>query len=219
MLFGLDAEFVVQGPLSGVGLTGFKKEATARMILGRVSVVRGEGPMAGVCCIDDYVRPLESVQDYLTRFSGLVEADLDVNTSQHYLTTLKHVYVKLRYLVDCGCVFVGHGLKKDFRIINIVVPQNQIIDTVELFHLKRHRMFSLRFLASYLLSLDIQSSTHDSIEDARTALQIYEVYHRLVKEGVLGQRLKEMYKWGNQHGWDPGHWNIRPGEVGSGSEP
>ncbi|GMH37026.1 hypothetical protein BSKO_04899 [Bryopsis sp. KO-2023] len=219
MLFGLDAEFVVQGPLSGVGLASFKKEATARMILGRVSVVRGEGPMAGVCCIDDYVRPLESVQDYLTRFSGLVEADLDVNTSQHYLTTLKHVYVKLRYLVDCGCVFVGHGLKKDFRIINIVVPQNQIIDTVELFHLKRHRMFSLRFLASYLLGLDIQSNTHDSIEDARTALQIYEVYHRLVKEGVLEQRLKEMYKWGNQHGWDPGHWNIRPGESGSGSEP
>lgn len=219
MLFGLDAEFVVQGPLSGVGLTTFKKEATARMILGRVSVVRGEGPMAGVCCIDDYVRPLESVQDYLTRFSGLVEADLDVNTSQHYLTTLKHVYVKLRYLVDCGCVFVGHGLKKDFRIINIVVPQNQIIDTVELFHLKRHRMLSLRFLASYLLGLDIQSSTHDSIEDARTALQIYEVYHQLVKEGILGQRLKEMYKWGNQHGWDPGHWNVRPGELGSGSEP
>lgn len=97
-----------------------------RMILGRVSVVRGEGPMAGVCCIDDYVRPLETVQDYLTRFSGLVDGDLDVSTSQRYLTTLKHVYVKLRYLVDCGCVFVGHGLKMDFRIINIVVPSNQV---------------------------------------------------------------------------------------------
>lgn len=77
-------------------------------------------------------------------------------------------------------------------------------------------MFSLRFLASYLLKLDIQSNTHDSIEDARTALQLYEMYNKLVQEGVFETRLKEMYRWGNQHGWDPGCWLVRPGEMDEG---
>ena len=47
----------------------------------------------------------------------------------------------------------------------------QIVDTVDLFHAKRSRKLSLRFLASYLLRASIQEHTHDSIEDAATALK------------------------------------------------
>ena len=47
----------------------------------------------------------------------------------------------------------------------------QIVDTVDLFHAKRSRKLSLRFLASYLLRATIQERTHDSIEDAVTALR------------------------------------------------
>lgn len=44
----------------------------ARLGLARVSVVRGEGPAAGSPAIDDYIRSLEPISDYLTKWSGLV---------------------------------------------------------------------------------------------------------------------------------------------------
>jgi len=40
----------------------------ARLSLARVSVVRAEGPQAGQPCIDDHVRAVEPVHDYLTRY-------------------------------------------------------------------------------------------------------------------------------------------------------
>ncbi len=51
---------------------------------------------------------------------------MDPALSRKRLVTAKAAYLKLRYLVDCGCVFIGHGLKKDFRMINIIVPPEQV---------------------------------------------------------------------------------------------
>eukprot|EP00727_Mastigamoeba_balamuthi_P006450 m51a1_g2425 hypothetical protein (1175) ;mRNA; f:815855-826879 len=95
----------------------------------RVSCVFGENPFRGEPLIDDYVYTPEPISDYLTRFSGVEPGDLDPAISQKRLTTLKSVYLRLRYLVDCGCIFVGHGIGKDFRILNLPVPQEQVVDT------------------------------------------------------------------------------------------
>ncbi|KAH8925754.1 hypothetical protein BT69DRAFT_1239751 [Atractiella rhizophila] len=155
----------------------------ARMSLARVSVLRGDGPLKGTPFIDDYIETTEDIVDYLTEYSGIRAGDLDRHLSRKSLVSIKTAYKKLRLLLDLGCIFIGHGLSKDFRIINIFVPPDQIVDTVNIYHLPhRQRRISLRFLAWYMLDQTIQSEgIHDSIEDARTALKLYEHYQNAIK--------------------------------------
>jgi PAB-dependent poly(A)-specific ribonuclease subunit 2 len=127
--------------------TEFRSDGTkkvlrpARLSLARVSVLRGDGARKGVPFIDDYIHTSEIIVDYLTEFSGIkcnssfggillrnimliiffLVGDLDPMLSRYTLTPLKLVYKKLRRLVDCGCIFIGHGLSKDFRIISMTI--------------------------------------------------------------------------------------------------
>ncbi|GAA6000190.1 hypothetical protein JCM10207_007897 [Rhodosporidiobolus poonsookiae] len=200
-LVSIDAEFVsLQQEEAEFHSDGTKKVLRpSRMTLARVSVLRGEGPETGIPFIDDHIHTSEPVIDYLTEFSGIRAGDLDPVNSRHTLVPLKVAYKKLRALVDLGCVFIGHGLNKDFRIINIYIPPHQIIDTVTIYHLPaRQRKLSLRFLAWAVLKSTIQADTHDSIEDARTALQLYEHYQKLEAEGTWEETLEEVYREGKQ---------------------
>jgi len=204
-LIAIDTEFVlVQHEQSTLKPNGSKVTITeGRHNLARVSVVNCQNQQI---LIDDFVLPQEPVVDYLTRFSGIRPKDLDPMTSERSLVPLRMVYLKLRLLLDRGCIFIGHGLSQDFRILNIFVPPKQIIDTVQLFHMDNSRMISLRFLANYLLGHDMQQDTHDSIEDAKTA---YEIYLKAVElksqgEGHFDAALKDIYEFGRRTDWKLG---------------
>jgi len=198
-----DAEYV---SLSAEGivseLDGTQVAVTpSHLSVARVTCIFGEGPLVGKALVDDYVVAVEPVVDYLTRFSGISPGDLDPAISKKRLTTLKTVYLKLRYLIDCGCVFIGHGLRNDMKVIGLHLPREQAIDTVELFHAERQRWVSLRFLAAFLLRIDIQATVHDSIEDARTALALYNVYLRLKQTDQLQSTIQEIYRVGYASNW------------------
>lgn len=174
----------------------------SRLALARVSVLRGEGEQAGEAFIDDYIAQSEPVVDYLTAFSGIAPGDLERGRSRHALVNLKVAYKKMWLLLNLGVIFIGHGLAKDFRIINIHVPRAQVVDTVDLFFIRaRQRRLSLRFLAWLLLREQIQKETHDSIEDARTALRLWRKYEEFIDAGIFDTMLNDVYSKGRELGF------------------
>lgn len=223
-IVAIDSEFVALNQeeleLSSSGTRRLIRPS--RLSLARVSVLRGQGEREGEAFVDDFIWTKDPVMDYLTQFSGIKAGDLEPHTSKHTLVPHKVAYKKLRMLVDHGCQFLGHGLKKDFRIINIYVPPEQVIDTVDLFQSSLHpRKLSLRFLTWFLLKQDIQgphaneaaqadgsaphgnSEGHDSIEDALAALRLYRLYLHFKRDNRLEDVLEDLYEAGRVHGWKP----------------
>lgn len=65
-----------------------------------------------------------------------------------------------------------------------------------------------------LSGLTIQSETHDSTEDANTALQLYKKYEELTAIGEFRNVLRQVYEDGRKSGWQIGdsttEWGQNP---------
>lgn len=72
-----------------------------------------------------------------------------------------------------------------------------MIDTVDLYFIRaRQRRLSLKFLTWFVLGENIQTDTHDSIEDARSALRLYKAYYEFEENGTFDEKLEELYREG-----------------------
>ncbi|KAJ1721915.1 poly(A)-specific ribonuclease, partial [Coemansia biformis] len=154
----------------GAGATGGKAPALASASPKRNEAVALTAAEAGLldagefaCALDaEFVVLEEAVteesSDGTCHFSGIHVGDLTLGISPYKLSTMKEVYRKLRLLVDSGSTIIGHGLARDFRVSNIIVPASQVRDTMLLFQSPSNpRAVSLRFLYWYFYKKAIQT--------------------------------------------------------------
>jgi PAB-dependent poly(A)-specific ribonuclease subunit 2 len=117
-----DAEFVqVENESSVLTATGSKVVIReGRYAVGRISLLDCE---SGRELVDDRVIPREPVVDFLTRFSGITQSDLNPKTSRHHLISARSAYLKMRYLVDRYVCFEstsGHVLQHHHSYILLI---------------------------------------------------------------------------------------------------
>ncbi|KAF5730733.1 exonuclease family protein [Tripterygium wilfordii] len=153
--------------------------------LGRVTLVNKWGNVL----YDEFVRPVERVADFRTQISGIRPQDLkkakDFQVAQKKVAELIH-----------GRILVGHALRNDLKALLLSHPKNDMRDTSEYqpFLKERHRK-ALRHLAAEFLGVNIQSGEHCPIEDARTAMLLYQNNRKEWEKSAKDQmRLKQKQK-------------------------
>merc|ERR1719273_989818 len=165
---------------------------TNGMEIARLSVVGIDGRPV----YDALVQPENPIIDYNTRFSGLTERDFrrgekdkvsSISSSIAIgppVKSLRDVQNDLMGFISASTIIVGHGLENDFRALRLV--HTLVVDTSTLyphfFGLPYRR--SLKSLAKSYLKRDIQTGTHDSLEDARASLELVLCQVKAESEGM-----------------------------------
>lgn len=138
--------------------------------LARVSIVNALGQPV----YDKYVKPKERVTDYRTEVSGVRPKHL--TKAEKFETVQREVHDLIR-----GRVLVGHALHNDLRVLLLTHPKPMVRDTANFKPFRRMfdgRIPSLKNLSYKVLALEIQDGEHDSVQDARAAMRLYQTYRR-----------------------------------------
>ncbi len=151
---GIDCEMV------GVGPTPDKDSALAR-----ISIVDYNGNLV----YDSFVLPKEPVADYRTYVSGITPQLLQS------ARTLEEVQKDVAKLMD-GRILVGHAVRNDLDALLLGHPRRDIRDTSRYPQFRKlagGKTPGLKKLAREILGIDIQSSQHSSVEDARATMLLF----------------------------------------------
>lgn len=151
-------------------------ETATGKVLTRFSMVDFNGNVI----IDEFVKPLEEITNYLTPFSGITKELLE-----NVETSLKDIQVKFLSIVSSTDYLIGHSLENDLNVMKIRHPN--IIDTSIIFEHPRGPPFksSLKYITSKYLEKTIQEGSHDSIIDSTSCLDLVKL--KLIEGGLLGK--------------------------------
>lgn len=123
--------------------------------------------------IDLHCQPQGRIVDYNTFYSGITEESLSNCSIGH-----DRMRQALKNLIGPHTVIIGHSLENDLEALGIIT--SNVIDTSILFpHPNRAgAKLSLRELVKQYLGIFIQegSKGHDSIVDARSCMQLVQIY-------------------------------------------
>jgi len=155
-------------PPEGYGVYAIDCEmcyTTGGLELCKVSVVA----MNGVVIYDKYVKPDNTIVDYNTRFSGITHKHFHNNSS---VKSLKEVHEDLMEFISADTILIGHALENDLKALKII--HGTVVDTSVTFphHFGLPYRRSLRSLMKSILQRDIQTSCHDSVQDAVACVEL-----------------------------------------------
>ena len=135
------------------------------LVLARISLLNWDGSVV----LDKLVKPTVHIKDYLSQWSGITAAMLENVT-----TTLSDIQQELLQLITPRTILVGHSLNSDLNALKLTHPF--LVDTGILFPHPRGPPYkqSLKWLAQRYLHREVQKGGkgHDSVEDARTCLDL-----------------------------------------------
>lgn len=179
----IEPKIICTGPTKQIAMdcemVGIGENGVDSMIA-RVSIVN----RYGACLYDKYVKPREEITDYRTAVSGIRPCDLE--KAEEFDVVQEEVSQLLK-----NRILVGHALKNDLDVLFLSHPKRCTRDT------SRYKPFrkiskgntpSLKKLAISILGIDIQSGEHNSVEDAKTAMQLYMLYKSKWEEEFYGKR-------------------------------
>lgn len=170
----IDCEMVGSGPRGN------------RDQLARVSIVNTFGHVL----YDKYVKPLEIVTDYRSFVSGIYP---------HHLVNGEDFYKVQREVCELlkGRTLVGHAVNHDLKVLYLKHPSMNIRDTSKYFKSSVYGgkgTPSLRRLTEHHLKINIQGTSHDSVEDARATMRLYMKFKDDWESGIsakIRQRFEE----------------------------
>lgn len=120
--------------------------------------------------LDVLVRPIGTIVDFNTKWSGIAEIKPEALTFEELIKLLGEI-------MDCNTILIGHGLENDLNAMRLI--HTKVVDTAILYpRLKTSPTFRfpLKYLTFKYLNRTIQTGEHDSGEDALAAIDVVKYF-------------------------------------------